>query len=139
MIDYDVVNSFIGRPWVYLENDCWSVVKQASKLIFGREIIDNISLSSRPVKGETAKFVNNQKKLCCWAKTETLRPSNVIVFNDRNNNPVHIGICLERDNVLHCLGGPGVKNGKTRYDPLKIIKLMYPIYETYAYVDNDCC
>jgi len=136
MIDYELVNEFIGKPWVYIENDCYSVVKKASKLIFGREIIDNIEFSASPGKGETSAIVNKQTALNCWAKVEQLRPGNVIVFSDRKNNPTHIGICIERDNVLHCLGGPGVKNGKTRYDPINTIKLMYPTHEVYAYVDH---
>ena len=136
MINYDIVNSFIGKTWVYLENDCYAVVKQASKQIFGVEIIDNISFSKKPAKGETAQLVNEQKKLPCWMKTDNPKGGDIVVFNDKKDNPVHIGIFIEDDNVLHCMGGHEVKNGKTRYDSLKIINLIYPICENYTYVNN---
>ena len=136
MIDYDLVNSFIGKKWIYLENDCWAVIKQASKQIFGVEIVDNISFSDKPAKGETALIVNEQTKLPCWMKTDNPKGGDVVVFNDRKNNPVHVGIFIEAKNVLHCMGGHSVKNGKTRYDSINTIKLIYPICETYTYVDN---
>ena len=138
MIDYALVNKFIGKPWVYLESDCWAIVKQASKQIFGVEIVDNISFSKKPGKGETALIVNEQTKLPCWIKTDNPKAGDVIVFNDRKNNPAHVGIFIEGSNILHCMGGHGIKNGKARYDTLKIINLIYPIYETYTYANNRC-
>ena len=138
MINYDLVNSFIGKPWVYLESDCWAIVKQASKQIFGVEIIDNISFSDKPVKGETALIVGAQKKRPCWIKTDKPKGGDVVVFNDRKNNPAHVGIMIEKNNILHCLGGPDVKNGKTRYDSINTVKLIYPICEAYTYADNRC-
>lgn len=135
MIDYDLVNRFIGKPWVYLDNDCWSVVKEVSMLIFGVQIEDNISFSKSPEKGETANLVNEQKKLPCWIRTEEIKGGDVIVFSDRDKNPVHIGICIEDKNILHCMGGHGVKNGKTRYDSLNMVKLIYPNCEAYTYVN----
>ena len=137
MINYDEVNKLIGKPWVYLENDCWAVVKEASLKIFGVEIIDQIEFPKLPKKGDTARLVNEQEKRPCWVKTDKIEPGNVLVFNDLRGNPMHVGICIESENILHCMGGQGVKNGRTRYDNLNVIKLLYKKYESYKYVDND--
>jgi len=134
MIDYDLVNSFIGRPWKYLENDCWFVVKEASLLVFGVEIIDNISFSDKPVKGDSAVLIAEQKKRPCWVKVDKFKGGDVLIFANLAGDKCHVGICIEGDNILHCLGGHDVKNGKTRYDPLNVIKLLYRNYEAYRYL-----
>ena len=50
MIDYSIINDFVGTPWVYKENDCWVVVKKASAAIFGRSIVDQIKFPDRSEK-----------------------------------------------------------------------------------------
>ena len=136
MINYQAVNEFIGKSWVYIENDCWAVVKQASKLVFNREIVDFITFPKSSSNCDTGQIIEGQKTRKEWEPVDSLSPGDIIVFNDRQGRAVHIGIHIEKNNVLHCLGGERVKNGKTRYDQLNVIKLIYPTCKFYRYADN---
>jgi cell wall-associated NlpC family hydrolase len=136
MIDYKRVNSYIGKPWVYLEFDCWALVKKASLEIFGVEINEHISFSSSPDLKSNINTFNERKESGSWLKVESPSPGDVVLFYDRKNNPIHIGLYIEKNNVLHCMGGTGVKNGKSRYDSLNMIKLIHPRYEFYKYANN---
>jgi cell wall-associated NlpC family hydrolase len=134
MIDYNIVNSFIGRPWVYLEFDCYSLVKEASKKIFDVEIKDSISFPKTSNDALTTELFNTHKEQQQWQKVNVLSPGDVILFFNRRRNPVHIGLFIEHGNVLHCLGGEGVRNGKARYDSISTILTLYPTFESYRYI-----
>lgn len=136
MIDYKTVNSFVGRPWVYLEFDCWALVKDASKKLFNIEINDKVSFSDKPDPAHNTEEFNRHKNDAKWSKVNDTQPGDVILFFNRSGNPVHVGIYIEKGNVLHCHGGAGVKNGKARYDSLNLIKSIYPKHETYRYANN---
>lgn len=134
MIDYDLVNSFIGKPWNHPKFDCYVLVKQVSKLVFGVEIIDNISFSGSLVKGRAQYLISKEKNRPCWVKVDKFKGGDILVFSTIGGGKCHIGICIEGDNIMHCMGGHEVKNGKTRYDPLSVIKLLYRNYEAYRYI-----
>lgn len=38
MINFSIVERFIGSPWVYAKNDCWAVARKASKAIFNNDM-----------------------------------------------------------------------------------------------------
>lgn len=134
MIDYKKVNSFIGKPWVYIENDCWAVVKQASKAIFGVEILEIVDIPDCPNDICTQLAIADQIKKSRWVRRDSPVGGEVVVMYSATGQPVHVGLYVENGNILHCFGGENVKNGKARYDHISVIKLLYPRLEFYLYV-----
>lgn len=137
MIDYEIVNSFVGKPWIYKENDCWATIKKASLAIFGVEINDIVSLPDDPDDDVTTSIIEEHKEYPCWEQTNKPQGGDVVIMFDRSGDPVHCGLYIEKGNILHCLGSATMKNGKTRYDHISVIKSLYPKFEAYRYVDHD--
>ena len=135
MINYDVVNRFIGKEWIYLKFDCYALVKQASKEIFGVEIKDQISFSEEPDLLFNANTFNEQKTKPCWSRVDEPSAGVVAMFYDVNKSPSHIGLMIDKSNVLHCLGGLSIRNGKCRYDEISLISRIYKSIEYYKYVE----
>lgn len=136
MIDYDIVNSFIGKEWIYKENDCWTTIKAASKAIFGIEINDIVILPDVSSEEATTNIIKEHREYPCWQKVDDPRGGDMILMFDRSGEPVHVGLYIEKGNVLHCLGSQSMKNGRTRYDHITVLKSLYPKFEAYRYVDN---
>jgi len=134
MIDYDLVNSFIGKPWVYLKFDCYALIKQASKEVFGVDIREHISFSKEPDVLANIDTFNEQKTKPCWVKVTIPSSGDIALFYDRKKNPVHVGLMIDSFNVLHCFGGLHIKNGKCRYDLISIVSRLYGKIEYYKYI-----
>lgn len=137
MIDYDLVNSFVGKPWVYKEHDCWTVLKQASKELFDIEINDVVDLPDFEDNQATSELIKQHSEYPFWEQVENPKSGDMIVFYDRSDHPIHVGLYIEKWNILHCMGSQSMKNGRTRYDHITVLKLLYKKFETYRYVDND--
>ncbi len=137
MIDYDVVNSFIGREWVYKEFDCWELLKQASRELFDIDIKDVVELPSFEDTQATSEVIKQHREYPCWEKVDDPRGGDMILLFDRSGEPVHVGLYIMQGNILHCMGSQTMKNGRTRYDHVSVIKLIYPKFEAFRYADND--
>lgn len=139
MIDYEALNKYIGKPWVYIEHDCYAVVKQAAKEFFDINIVDLVELPSRPNDAKTAETILEQTEKRQWNKVVEPQGGDVVVLFNRQMVPVHVGLYIEKSNVLHCFGGENMKNGRTRYDHLTVLELIYPYSEFYRYENNHDC
>jgi len=130
MINYDAVNSFIGREWEYMTNDCFAVFKKASKLIFGRDI-KSIDLPGTSSIKESIKIFENELSGQYWNRVFSPAPGDAVFFFDKNDHPFHIGLYIENGNVLHCPGSN--KNPqKTTYENLRLInRFVYRRFEYY--------
>lgn len=135
MINYDIVNSFIGKDWVYVKNDCWAVVRKASKDIFGLDL-PLVDLPSVSDVGENITLFYEASKSDDWEIIKTPVSGCIVLFYGISGRPVHIGIYIDGGDVLHCDGGPK-RPGKTSYEQLKdILGYKYRRAEFYAYNRN---
>ena len=131
-MNYVAVNELIGSPWVYIENDCYAVVKRGLKTIFGIDVpnIDLPSVSSPTINSEIFSLCANSRD---WNKIESPAPGSVVMFYNRHGRPFHCGLYIEKGMVLHCWGSPKVQ-GSTVYEKLKNMnKALYAKHEFYAY------
>jgi hypothetical protein len=127
MIDYDIVNNFVGKRWVYIENDCWSVFREASAAIFGRPVV--------PVKIPPVSCVKKNAELFehyfnndLWPIVNSPRPGDAVLFKSRKGYTVHIGLYIEKGNILHCMGTPTIA-GQTMYEQLSTVLARYKTVE----------
>ena len=57
-----------------------------------------------------------------------------VLFGREQGGPAsHIGLYVERGNVLHCMGSPE-RPGSTRYDELRVLRRIFKRVEFYTYV-----
>ena len=135
MINYDAVNSFIGKDWVYLENDCWELVRRASSRVFGLEI-PLIPLPEVYSEARSSLIFMRRSSGAEWEKMEAPEPGCIVLFYSGpldKLRPSHIGLYIEHGNILHCDG----LGRKTTYDELKsIIGSKYKKAEFFKYVGN---
>ena len=133
-MNYNAVNALIGTPWVYRHNDCWAIVRKASKAVFGVEINEiKIPDISDPVKN--TKLFSTHFSGHEWLKVDAPQPGNVALFKNRKGLPVHIGIYIENGNILHCHGSPKIP-GATIYEHIDTLSKRYPVIEFYEYNGN---
>lgn len=134
MINYETVNRFIGTDWVYKENDCWSVFCKASRAIFDTEIHELVIPEKSSPRANSDLFLNNSE-LQEWEEVDKPLAGCAVLFLSRSFKPVHIGLYIEKGNVLHC---PGTvrKPGYTCYENLKQLRLMYKKIRFFKYEPN---
>ena len=134
-MNIDAINSFIGSDWVYKENDCWSVFRDASNAVFGVEIHElEIPETSNP--GANSHLFESNSHNPEWEFTESPKPGCAVLFKNIRGHPVHIGLYITDGNVLHCEGGPK-RPGRTSYDSLNELKKVYQRIEFYEYLPNN--
>lgn len=130
MINYDAVNSFIGSEWKYIENDCFAVFRKASKAVFNRDIKALSLPEISTVKGNSKIFyseINSNR----WEKVITPKAGDAVFFYNGRNIPMHIGLYIEKGNVLHCPGTVS-RPERTIYENLSMInRFIYRRYEFY--------
>ena len=134
-MNINAVNQFIGKDWVYRDNDCWAVFRNASLAVFGVEIHElEIPNESDPAKNSVL-FDDNSKQPE-WVKIDNPEPGCAVLFKTRRGIPVHIGLHIINGDVLHC---PGTieKPGRTSYDHITALKKIYRVIEFYRYVPNN--
>lgn len=129
------LSDFLGKDWVYIENDCWSVVRKVAQSVYNKEypMFDLPAISTPEVN--QALFLQNSF-LEQWRETDG-KPGDVVLFFDRRELPFHCGICVDNGrSVLHCYGTPK-KPGKTVIEQLrKMNKFIYKSHKIYAYHGN---
>lgn len=141
MIDFGKVERFIGRPWIYAENDCWAVARKAAKEIFNKDLplVDLPSVSNLDKNINLFSDHASSKK---WDKIDSPESGCMALFYAKINNvlsPVHVGIHIIDGNILHCDGSPK-RGGSTTYDQIKSLVGKYRKYESvefYKYANND--
>ena len=129
-MNYDAINSLIGKDWVYLDNDCFAVYRKASKLLFNRDI-DSVDLPEISRCSENIKAFVSAINGKFWDRIDRPNAGDAVFFFNKKGRPYHIGMYIEDGYVLHCPGT--VQNPlKTTYEKLKDMNpLVYCRYEFY--------
>lgn len=122
MINYEALNNFIGEPWIYKENDCWTLFVDASKNVLNR-VIEEINIPTRFSYRESVKLFEKHKATKNWQKIETPKTGCAVLFL-RNKHAVHIGLYIEKGNIIHC-------DGSTKYEHINNLKHFYDGIEFY--------
>lgn len=134
MINFNLINSYIGEPWVYAVNDCWAVFRKASKEIFGVEITE-IAIPKESDYKKNMNLFEMHSSGKDWRQIDEPEGGAAVMFYDKRGRPVHIGIYCEGGNVLHCHGSKRLK-GATTYENLKDLKKRYKKIEFFKYANN---
>lgn len=130
----DYINSLIGSPWVYIENDCFAVVRKALKGAFGIDV-PYIPLPDVSSADDNARLFDEHSRRDEWAEVIEPLPGDVVLFY-RKGIPNHIGLYIGNWDCLHCFGCP--KNpGVTVVENLrKMNKILYPAHKFFRYENN---
>lgn len=134
LINYDTLTSFIGEPWVYQKNDCWSVFKRAAKSLFGIAVED-VKIPVSEDLSQTIAIFEEGAKSSQWRRMSALEPGCAVLFRNRRGHAIHIGLHIEKGNVLHC-SGSRCQKGSTMYENIDDIMRKYGSCEYYEYSNN---
>lgn len=133
MIDYKKLNSFIGIPWEYGNNDCWAIFKRSSKSLFNNEIVE-IEVPIEEDLTKTISIFENATKSKKWQRIEVPVPGCAVLFRNKREHPVHIGLYIEKDFVLHSAGKTHTSTCDLLSDIIKNYK--FSACEYYQYAQN---
>ena len=136
-MNYDTINSFIGKPWVYGSNDCWAVFRKASKAIFNIDV-NEVEIPESPDQEKNKSLFMDEVSRPYWVLTDNPTAGCAAFFYDKSGNIVHIGLYLGNGNILHCYGIPE-KGGSTKIDKEKVLARAYSKIEYYEYIPNNNC
>ena len=136
-MNYAAINSFIGKPWIYRENDCWAVFRKAAKSVFGIQV-DEVEIPEHPDFEHNKELFKNEIGREYWRLTDTPTGGCAAFFYDKRGNVVHIGLYVDNGDILHCNGQPE-KGGSTTFDNVKILSRLYGKIEYYEYIPNNDC
>lgn len=135
-MNYDAINALIGSPWVYVENDCYAVVKKALKSVFGVSVPD-IALPDVSNPRKNSALFEQQSNSRYWKKVDSPKPGCVVLFYNKHDTPFHCGLYIERGDVLHCWGSPKIQGSTVCENLSKMNKSVYKKYEFYKYAYNE--
>jgi hypothetical protein len=134
-MNIELVNDFIGKDWIYKENDCWAVVRKAALAVFEIHIHEIKIPDVSDLKKNETLFDQNSKKNE-WSRVLSPAPSRVALFRDRRGRAVHIGLCISAKDILHCVGTPE-RPGTTKLDQVNVLKSIYGSIEYYEYIPDN--
>lgn len=132
MKDY---SKFVGKKWVYVENDCIAVVSKIMLEVFNIKIHE-IVLPTINEFCEISKIFEREALSDNWRHVEKPTEKIVALFYNKRSQPFHIGLCVDNQHVIHCPGCP--KNpGETMIERLcDMPKTVYKRVEFYEYNPN---
>lgn len=90
---------YIGLP--YSIYDCWNLIKHYYKNELNILLPDYTYLNSDDINSIEKATDKNKTK---WIKLEKPEKDCVIIFN-LANHPIHIGLCIDDNRMLHTLRG----------------------------------
>lgn len=136
-MNLSAVNQFIGQDWVYLDNDCWSVFCRASIAVFGVKIHE-LEIPKESSLSQNRRLFEENSTGKEWQKIDKPEPGCAVLFKNRLGKPIHIGLYIQKGNILHC---PGMmkKPGRTVYEHINLLKMIYKHIEFYAYIPDNRC
>ena len=118
-MNYKKLQGLIGIPWVYKKSDCWSIFKRGSLELFGVEVHDLSLPDVSSAKANTQVF-KSEINASGWVRSESCHAGCAVVFYDRSDDPIHIGLAIDDANVLHSMGASGM-NSSSRPDKIKFL------------------
>lgn len=124
------VSKYIGKPWVYKENDCWSVFKASAKDIFNIDVKE-VLIPSSPDFAKNISIFEENANSNDWKKIEKPISGCAVLMRNRRGHPIHIGLHVENNYVLHCDGNINTP-GQTKYENIREIKKRYSLLEYYV-------
>lgn len=128
-IDYDLLNTYIGKKWVYIDNDCFSVAAEISFLVFGNPMtavsLPDVSTIRNNDALYRAYFGGDS-----WGEVECIEPGDIALFKSARGTVVHMGIHIDRGEIVHCCGSDTVP-GSTVMEPLRQLTARYAAVEFY--------
>ena len=122
MTESDFITLMLGKPWVNRGDsidgaDCYGLVKLYNELVHGKTL--------PVVKGykEGFKFDSLWRKEIdsTWRQTGKWQAGCMVTFYDNAQQPVHVGVCVGNQQVLH---SPGSDDNPGKVSIHKLATLM---------------
>jgi len=106
-MDNDWVYRYLGKPWMPGAKgpdafSCWGLVQAVYLERFGIDLPDFAPADWQNLRDFAKVFSEEQESRDNWIEVKTLRPLDVILLG-RSSFPVHCGLWVTPDRVLHSL------------------------------------
>lgn len=96
--------SYIGRPWVAGESDCWNTARRVWREHFGQDVPPITVEALSPLAGRRAI---RDADLTDWQPVEVPQEGDAVLMA-MGPSPCHVGIWLSFGAVLHAIEHSGV-------------------------------
>jgi len=134
LINYDTLTGYLGEPWQYKINDCWAVFTRASRELFNINI-EEIKIPESENLAKNIAIFNCGIQSGKWTRRVAPEPGDAVLFRNVRGHVIHIGLYVEKAQVLHCRGSEAIP-GSTTYENLKDILKIFKSCEFYRYENN---
>ena len=121
----DFINLMVGKPWVNRadtaeEVDCYGLVKLYKSMVEGIELPKATGYK----EGFAFDGIWRREAKRTWWQVGRWQNGAVVTLYDNSMNPVHIGICVGNQQVLHARGNEE-KGGKVEIHSLSVLVKAY--------------
>lgn len=125
MTQTEFINLMIGKPWVNRADtvdavDCYGLVKLYKQMVEGVELPQATGYK----EGFAFDGIWRRETKRTWWQVGTWTNGAMVTFYDQSMKPMHIGICVGNQQVLHARGNEE-KGGKVEIHSISALSKAY--------------